>query len=473
MKTKLKTISKTVLYGLIMTLFSCQDDSLTYDQSANQSIQITKAKEWFENYKAQQNFHPAFAHVQFRWQFASEITLEDGSFAIGVPIKDIPENPAYTGQKMMFLYPDEKNYIAVVHELLPESNTVSNDYNVKPQFEDLGYYSGYIVTWDLLYGFVKGAKFENGIYVNDVQAWIISTDGKVVVPNSTTGKVAPAIELDEVVVIGGSAPSNPIAIKNDFSIAGAASGATGSGTGGYINSPGTGGGKTSGNTIPRKYINIIDLLTGKAQCLNSLLSEEGNDYVQKLLTQFKGDSEFNVKIISVDKVFTTLSDGTKLEINGSTTPPNGKNIIIQISTSRANSNSALETARVILHEYIHADMFSKLNTESYKDNKEVLDFNKTYLAYEKEQHAAMAKLYLTSMKKALKEFHKNALPQDYNKYIQYYGEAPSDAFYEAFAWGGLQSANVKPWNDLPNARKEEIKKLAARAAGFSKNVPCF
>lgn len=76
------------------------------------------------------------------------------------------------------------------------------------------------------------------------------------------------------------------------------------------------------------------------------------------------------------------------------------------------------------------------------------------------------------MKEALKEFHKNVLNDDYNKYINYFGEAPSDAFYEALAWGGLRDNDVKAWIDLPTEKKAAIEALASRVTLLSKIVPC-
>lgn len=460
MKIKfLRKNAKTLLFAIMLTLFSCQDDT---NELQSESIQISSAKEWFRNYKYKEKFDPIFKDVDFRWQLASEIKLEDGSFAIGVPIHDVPENPDYEGEKMMYLYPDGENYIAVIHELLPESNTVHKDYNVKSKFENLDYYTGYIITWDLVDGFIKGAQFENGIFVNNVQARIPKR-------SSEAGKVAPIINLDEVIVRGGSAPSNPIAIKKDFSISGGFSGNNGSGTGGYINSPGTGGGKTSGSTTPKKYANIIDLLTGKAKCLNGLLTKDGNDYVLSLLGKFKGNSEFDIQIVSKDIV---ISPNSGLEINGSTEGPVNNFIVINISNSMINSTSALDGVRTILHEYIHADMFGKLYTINDKKSKEVLDFKKTYEEYGKSQHSAMGVLYIESMKEALKDFHLNVLPNDYAAYTRYYGEAPSDAFYEALAWSGLKDVDVKAWTDLPATKRALIEKLAKRAILLGKTTPC-
>jgi hypothetical protein len=212
---------------------------------------------------------------------------------------------------------------------------------------------------------------------------------------------------------------------------------------------------------------IINELTGKAKCLNDLLDKNGDSFVKNLLANFKGTSEIDIKIVSKDQVFLDL---TKEEVNGKTTHVPGSTLInIAISTTRLDHNAALEGARVILHEYIHADIFRKLNT--IYDANGALDFKKTYEAYGN-QHGTIAGLYLESMKNALKEFHKNVLTDDYNKYTNYYGEIPSDAFYEALAWGGLRENNAKAWADLPAEKKAIIEALASRVIGFSRIVPC-
>jgi hypothetical protein len=215
---------------------------------------------------------------------------------------------------------------------------------------------------------------------------------------------------------------------------------------------------------------IINELTGKAKCLNDLLDKNGDSFVKNLLANFKGISEFGNNIVSRDKVTVIDDQGATKEVNGKTFPPKNNVIVIEISTSRTNENSSLDGARTILHEYIHADIFRKLNTTT-GTTEERLDFKNTYEAYGN-QHGTIAGLYLNSMKEALKGFHKTALIDDYNKYINYYGEAPSDAFYEALAWSGLRENNVKAWADLPAENKAAIEALAKRVDGFSRTVPC-
>lgn len=50
------------------------------------------------------------------------------------------------------------------------------------------------------------------------------------------------------------------------------------------------------------------------------------------------------------------------------------------------------------------------------------------------------------------------LTDDYNKYTAYYGEEPSDDFYEALAWRGLKEHNVEAYIDI---NPEKIKQLEA------------
>jgi hypothetical protein len=209
-------------------------------------------------------------------------------------------------------------------------------------------------------------------------------------------------------------------------------------------------------------LEIINELTGKAKCLDSLLTKNGTNFVKDLLKNFEGESEFDIKIRSQDKV---VSKGK--EVNATTTKPVNKIITINISSSKLNQHAALDGARTILHEYIHADIFRKLNTKYIED----LDFKRTYDAYGT-QHEVMGALYVNKMRDALKYFHKNVLTEDFNKYTAYYGEVPSDDFYEALAWRGLKEHNVKAWTDLSTERQEEINELSIRVDVLTKAVIC-
>lgn len=150
---------------------------------------------------------------------------------------------------------------------------------------------------------------------------------------------------------------------------------------------------------------------------------------------------------------------------------NSRLMTINISTSRMDAKSALDGARVILHEYIHADIYGKLNT-SNKNDIDSRDFKTIFEEYGKNQHNVMAKLYLDSMKEALKEFHKTALKRDYDRNVNHYGYALTDDFYEAMAWGGLQDEKVQAWEELSLEKKASIIALAGSSTILRKTPPC-
>lgn len=211
-------------------------------------------------------------------------------------------------------------------------------------------------------------------------------------------------------------------------------------------------------------------LQGKEGCLNGLLDQKGNSFVKDIFSQFTGESEFDIVISSEEHVYSNV-DGVYKEVNGLTKYTEGTNqILININTSFASDRTNLEVVRTILHEYIHADIFRKLNTKNI--NSEILDFKSTLAKYEDEHHSAMADLYLNAMANALKEFHINVLTQDYQNYINYYGEAPTDLFYEAIAWGGLKDNDVDKWVDLPQDEKDAINALRGNINMLSKISPC-
>ncbi|MCG8732918.1 hypothetical protein [Tenacibaculum finnmarkense] len=195
--------------------------------------------------------------------------------------------------------------------------------------------------------------------------------------------------------------------------------------------------------VPIEDDKIINKLTGKADCFNGKLTENGSTFIKNILKKFQGVSKFDINIKSVDKIF---RKNTTIELNGKTTYTKGSSLInIKISTNKLSGMSALASARTLIHEYIHADMFRKINTTNYDGD---LDFKTTYEEYKQSefeaspQHNTMADLYVNSIRDALKSFHKNVLTDDYNKFVNYFGSSPSDTFYESLAWQGLKDDNV-------------------------------
>ena len=219
-----------------------------------------------------------------------------------------------------------------------------------------------------------------------------------------------------------------------------------------------------------------DELTGKEKCLNNHLDKKGNSFVKNILENFEGESEFDIKIVSKDKVFpnnVSTGDG----VNGITKYSIGSSLInIEISTSKLSNMPALAAARTLIHEYIHADMYRKLHTK-YPTQGD-LDFKKTYQEFKNgnfqasPQHESMAELYVNSIKNALQDFHKNVLADDYN-YLTDNGTNPlPDSFYESLAWQGLKNHNVQAYIDLPDSKKTELTNaLNAHYHSTTKNCP--
>ncbi len=190
-------------------------------------------------------------------------------------------------------------------------------------------------------------------------------------------------------------------------------------------------------------------LTGKEKCLNDLLDKEGNSFVYELLKNFRGDSEFDIDIESKDSLYKSGEP-----VSGLTFPPQNDVINIQISTNAAASRPALDVVRTLLHEYIHADMYRKLNTEDQVQTNDFLNFKETYDSYKNgnfkadSQHETMADLYIDEMTKTLKNFHEYILVEDYN-FLTNNGAIPiPDSFYEGLAWRGLKEQGVAAYDRL-------------------------
>lgn len=212
-------------------------------------------------------------------------------------------------------------------------------------------------------------------------------------------------------------------------------------------------------------------LTGKEKCLNDSLTKNGNTFVKDLLANFNGNSEFDINISSKDKVF---RNKTTVEINGKTIYKPGTTLInIHISTNQMSNRNSLSCIRTLLHEYIHADMYRKLNT-SKKPTGGDIDFKQTYNDFDNNnfkaspQHETMAKLYIGEMKNALKEAHNKLIPNEVKYYKENYPSNTLDNIYEALAWQGLKEHKVKAWLDKGNDTININKTINTKLSGLTK-----
>ena len=239
-----------------------------------------------------------------------------------------------------------------------------------------------------------------------------------------------------------------------------------------------GNGSTNSSTsyhINEKVDEIDDskLVDPKIKCLNDNLTSDGNSFVKNILKNFQGDTDIDIKIESVKKVYGPSGE----EANATTSPVKDNVITIKIGVDRSNERPALGVVRTLIHEYIHADMFRKLYNGS--DLHKNPNFYETYNKYKKEkfkatpQHNTMAELYVTEMKNALKNFHKNVLVGDYN-YLTNRQNPINDNYYEALAWQGLNKVGVETeaYKKLPTAKKDSMKaSLAQFNTATTKNCP--
>lgn len=222
---------------------------------------------------------------------------------------------------------------------------------------------------------------------------------------------------------------------------------------------------------------VINNLTEDAKCIYKNLNEKGNDFVKNMLNKFDGESKLSLELTSKDKVYYTDKNGVTREVAGKTRSPVNNSILISINSSMANETSSLGLARDLLHEIIHADMFRKLENTNSTGTIEDVDFNDTYNKYKAEHfiaspdHETMADLYIDAMSTTLKEFHKTVLINDYNKYVQHYGEEPPKEFYETFAWDGLRNQGVRAWDELDEEERSIIEDLQLRVGDLTKDCP--
>ena len=84
-------------------------------------VNLSKAEQWFANYKKVVKFSPLYDHTRFQWKNAAVQTFENGNKAIVVPMFEKNQNPEYTGRRYLFLFPWKKGqgFFPQVYEILP------------------------------------------------------------------------------------------------------------------------------------------------------------------------------------------------------------------------------------------------------------------------------------------------------------------------------------------------------------------
>ncbi len=192
-----------------------------------------------------------------------------------------------------------------------------------------------------------------------------------------------------------------------------------------------------------------------ADCIyEKLLSING---FKDLASKFKGlGTEFDVLL----KIGPTL----KPTSNGQTSYK-GPNQPIEITFNQDRINrSALEVARTIVHEMIHAEMFRALNTQGLADSD--LSFKETFEEYTRQffgdediHHSYMADYWVDKMADMLELIHPQLGKSSFEDHMNYSGGYPNGIpkdFYKAIAWEGLMDEDVRGWVNKDAIEKIEI-----------------
>lgn len=191
-----------------------------------------------------------------------------------------------------------------------------------------------------------------------------------------------------------------------------------------------------------------------ADCVyEKLLSING---FKDLASKFKGlGTEFDVLL----KIGPTL----KPTSNGQTWYK-GPNQPIEITFNQDRINrSALEVARTIVHEMIHAEMFRALNTQGLADSD--LSFKETFEEYTRQffgnediHHSYMADYWVDKMADMLELIHPQLGYLGLNDFLipWAYPQGIPKEFYKALAWEGLMDEDVRAWNNKSVEQKDQI-----------------
>lgn len=287
MKQKFIVFTKVILLYFIIFFTSCENENITTE---NSNPSISNAKSWFDEFKAKENFQPIFKDLIYNWQDATITRLTDGTEAITVPVVYPNQSIDYYGHKIMYLYPKNKgtDYDVSLFEFIPNPKKIQ----IKQSTIDWNAFEGYIINWDLINGFVKGAKFEENLAVNSIDVKVINKDKN----NNSTNKEAPVIALDEVIIKGRSSSSG----GNYFLIFAGNYAPFGSGStsGYYSNSPYIGGGRGGSNANSNSQTNPCDqlkIMVNKDTANKKNLSKEIDWLVAKVKAP-KNNKESGVEV---------------------------------------------------------------------------------------------------------------------------------------------------------------------------------
>jgi hypothetical protein len=479
MRKNLNKLARIVFaLSIVLLLANCdRNEPLGQD---NTTPIIANAKSSFEDYKSNVTFDPMFQNLEYHWEKASLKILDDNSQVIMLPADYADESSEYKGQKILHLYntKDSNQYNIALFETIPYKNQLIN----YKELINLNIFNGYIMQWNLEYGFVQGAEYKNGLPILDLD--VKTQNNKI--RNASTSKIneSEPILLNEVVVKGNSVSAGttlaaltyfrgynnafPLAFENaKFHLQNI----------GFFQNPAKFGfGGIYNNAAYAKE--LLEILRKRRELALTLehriditkLEPCPKEVMEKLKNATLCDIAYILEKLNVTKVYNVnieTAETTNGDI-GQTDRISKNNYNIKITPNYSNGTKLFK-ASVLLHEITHAYFLSIVddykgsnppNSAAFTDLPTLFQayVNKSYPGTQQDaHHEQMANTYVNAIADALKEY-------DGNIYAQ-------KQVYTDLAWGGLQKTPIfeKLFPEGNPNRDRILDRLRCESAGRSVN----
>lgn len=450
-----------LLIGLALGIiyFSCQRE---IPMIKNNNLQISSAHQWFDNYLKKEATMPIFDHLIYHWDKASSLTFRNGYQVITVPITEVNQNPAYQGRRVLYLYPwkNGKGFYSTIFELIPtREHQKNNNGNVS-----LKTFDGYISTWDLKKGFVRGAKFEKGIAEKNIKIQL-SSPKQLSAAQRSSGETLPEVivyfsgpgdNIYWILLLNGMANSTPYLWD---------------GGGGYNPceyTPCVNQEEPADYFDPKVINDVIEDLTDKQWLEEKVKDSTDNpcasDAINKLSSISDKLPELIRSFFNSDANFSmTIKMGDLgLGAGGSTTPNVTTNDFNVTLNSVFNDRTDLSYAATIIHEAFHCQLMSWFR-ETIRDNNQTV---KEQLASD---YGYLFSSEMISMDSSLAAIVNGGNPTQHQDMVNRYKDKIAEALYQFsqskginidmdyckdLAWTG--TFDSRAFNNLPFNTRERI-----------------
>ena len=280
--------------------------------------------------------------------------------------------------------------------------------------------------------------------------------------SGTEGETIDGGELEEVDVIGNG--NNSGSSGGGFIVIGGGGGFyPGDNTSdpGAVSGGGGGGGKGSnpGTTpVPAPKVEIDQSVKNNPK-INKLLEALMNindSYLKKLIARYQGENNnYNLKYVVDADYFKDRDPGTR----GVCVPMGKEGVIIYLNPTQLSSARSIEVARTILHESLHAYIFSINRKANASLGITTLDKDWETYTQKTAQHEAMAMREIDNMADELERIHRNSGEYDivWTYWDDVYSLEERKLFYEGLAWDGLHNTTL--YKNMDKDKKEHMQKV--------------